>query len=1055
MLQTFITRPILSAVIAIIIVLLGILSFVSLPIAQYPDVVPPTVTVSAFYPGASADVVQNTVSIPLEEQINGVDNMMYLTSSCSNDGSMNITVFFEVGTDPDMATVNVQNRVQRAMSQLPSDVIKYGVIVAKKSPSFLVLYGIYSTDSAYDSKFINNYCQLNIVNVLKRVPGVGDIHLFGGDNYSMRIWLDPEKMAGYNISTNDVSNAIMDQNIQCAPGQLGSSPSPNGQEMTYTIRVEGRFQDVEEFKNITIKSNNDGSMVKVKDVATVELGLRSYSTESKLNGKTASVVMVYQSPGSNALDVKERCDEQMKEIAKGFPVGIKYTIGLDTVAFVKASIDEVLITLIEAFLLVFLVVFVFLQDWRATLIPAVTVPVSLIGALAAFQIFGFSINLLTLFGLVLAIGIVVDDAIVVLEAVQEKIDTHGMTPLAATKETMKEITGAIFTITLVLTAVFLPVSFLGGTTGLMYKQFALTLSAAIVISALNAVTLSPALCVLLLRPKGVKSGIAKVFFGKFEKIFDKSLLKYTKTVGKYTNRVRKPIIMLGTATILMLLLMKFIPSGFIPSEDQGYFFINVQTPDASSLQVTDDLVAKIEKVLKNTPGVTNYVSVTGFSILSGTVDPSNAMIFVSLTPWDERKSKNLSANAIISKVQAQINKFPGGEMMVINPPAISGIGNSQGLEYHLQDKTGLGGDKIYEVAHNFIKESYNHKELAFSFISSRNNVPQYFLDVNQEKANTLGVPISQIYFTLQSYIGSFYVNDFNKFGKSYNVLIQAKPDARATPNDLEKIYVKSNTGKMVPLKTVATLTPTMGPDVLTRFNLFSSADITIFNNPLFSTGQAIEAVAQTSDKTLPFGFGYEYGGLTRQEILAGNQAPIIFLLCLIFVYLLLAAKYESWLLPFPVLLTLPFGIFGAFLFQVIVWGISALFGSGGQMLPQNNIYAQIGLIMLIGLVAKNAILIVEYARQKHEEGLDVKAAAIEGAKLRFRPILMTSFAFILGVLPLVIATGAGANSRHSLGASVMGGMLFATIFGIMAIPTLYVLFQKLENRFKRKKTKNE
>lgn len=1053
MLQTFIKRPILSAVIAIVIVLLGVLSLISLPISQYPDVVPPTITVSAFYPGASADIVQKTVAVPLEEQINGVDNMMYMTSSCANDGSMSITVYFEVGTNPDMATVNVQNRVQRAMSVLPSAVIQGGVIVAKKSPSFLVLYSLYSENPDYDSKFLNNYCELNIVNVLKRVPGVGDVHLFGGDNYSLRIWLDPQRMASMGISTQDVQNAIQDQNIQCAPGQIGQEPAPAGQEATFTISVEGRFSEVDEFEDIVVKANSDGSMVKLKDIAKVELGMQSYSTLSRMNGKTTTIVQIYQSPGSNAMAVKEQCDQSMQEIAKGFPNGIKYNIGLDTVAFVKASIEEVLKTLIEAFILVFIVVFLFLQDWRATLIPAVTVPVSLIGSLAAFQLLGFSINMMTLFGLVLAIGIVVDDAIVVLEAVQEKIDHKGMSPLEATKETMSEITGAIFTITLVLTAVFVPVSFLGGTTGQMYKQFALTLSSSILISALCAVTLSPALCVLLLKPKRETKGLLGRFFKGFEKYFEKFQNKYSRTVTQYTAKIKRPVILLITATVLMVLLMKYIPGGFLPDEDQGYFFINIESPDALSLGKTDAIVKQVETILSKTDGVQNYVAVTGFSILSGAVSTSNAMVFVSLKPWDERTSKDLAVKSIIGKVQAQMNKIPGATFLAFNAPAISGVGNAQGLEFHLQDKSGLGGSKLSEVSEDFIKETKNHKELVMTFSSLKSNVPQYYLDIDKDKAKTLGVPLSQIYLTLQSYIGSLYVNDFNKFGKSYRVVIQAEGSFRATPDDIEKIYVKSNSGNMIPLGTLASLSPVSGTDILTRFNLFSSADITIINHPLYSSGQAIEAVKEAADKSLPFGFGYEYGGLTRQEILAGNQAPFIFALCLLFVYLLLAAKYESWLLPIPILLTLPFGIFGALAFQIFLWLITTLFGGSGSMLPQFNLYAQIGMIMLIGLVAKNAILIVEFARQKHEEGLDVVQAAIEGAKLRFRPILMTSFAFILGVLPLVTATGAGAASRHSLGASVLGGMLVATMLGIVVVPTLYVIFQRLENRMKSKKHK--
>lgn len=1035
MLQTFITRPILSSVIAIIILLVGLLSMFTLPISQYPDVVPPTVTVTAYYPGASAEVVQKTTSVPLEEQINGVDKMIYMQSQCANDGSCLITVYFEVRTDPDMNTVNVQNRAQRAFNVLPQEVNQSGVIIMKKNPAILLLYTLSSNDTAYDTKFLANYCNINIVNVLKRIKGVGDVTLFGGDDYSMRIWLNPERMAGLGITAQDVENAIRDQNLESAPGQIGKNPAAPGQQVSYVVRVRGRFTEEREFNNIIIKSNPDGSFVKIKDIGRAELGLKTYDAYSRLNGKTAPAIAVYQAPGSNSLAVKQTCDNAMNELAKEFPKGISYQTALDTTAFVSASIDEVLHTLIEAFILVFIVVFIFLQDWRATLIPAITVPISLVGALAAFSFFHFSINLLTLFALVVAIGIVVDDAIVVLEAIQEKIDHHHMKPLDAAKETMKEITGAIITITLVLCAVFVPTTFLGGTTGVMYRQFAVTLIAAVLISAVLALILSPALCAIILRPTTRKKGIVGKLFNGFNTGFDKTVNGYGKLVSNFLHKPVTPVLFLVVVTVLMIFIMKVLPTGFIPTEDQGYFFINASTPKAASLEQTDKVMRQVEKILAGTKGIKYYLIVPGYSILDNSVNTTNAMAFINLVPWDERDQ---SSDEIIASVQARMSKIPGGIALAFNPPAIPGLGKTGGLEFQLEDKTGSGTAKLAQVTGAFVAEARNHKEFTSVFTSIRMDVPQFFIDLDNEKAKKMGVSVSDIYGALQAMFGSYYVNDFNKFGKSYRVIIQAEDKFRANPEDLAKIYVRNDKGGMVPLGTLLSIRPVQGPDIVKRFNLFGASDMTANISPGFSTGQGIDALKQVAAKTLPYGFGYEYSGMTREELISGGQAPFIFAMCFVFVYLLLCAQYESWLLPLPILLAMPFGIFGAFGFQ---W-IRGL---------QNNIFAQIGLIMLIGLVAKNAILIVEFAKQKYESGMDMFEATIAGAKLRFRPILMTSFAFILGVVPLVIAAGAGANSRHALGTSVFGGMLVATCCGVLVVPTLYVLFEKLEQKLFRKK----
>ncbi|MBL6949720.1 MAG: multidrug efflux RND transporter permease subunit [Bacteroidales bacterium] len=1038
MLQQFIQRPVLSFVIAILITLLGILSLMVLPISQYPDVVPPTVQVTAVYPGASAEVVQKTVAVPLEEQINGVDNMMYMTSQCANDGSCVITVYFEVGTDPDMATVNTQNRAQRAFNVLPAEVKQGGVITMKRNPSILMLYPLTSTDTAYNFEFLSNYAEINIINVLKRINGVGDASLLGGDNYSMRIWLNPERMAGFSITTDDVSNAIRDQNLEAAAGAIGKNPAAPGQELSYIIRAEGRLKTVDEFSNIIIKTKSDGSIVRMDDIARVELGLMTYDVRTRYNQKPAPFIAVYQAPGSNATKVRADCNAALEKLASHFPPGLEYEVGLDTVEFVDASIEEVLKTLTEAFILVFIVVFVFLQDWRATLIPAVTVPVSLIGALAAFSLFGFSINMLTLFALVLAIGIVVDDAIVVLEAVQEKIDEKGMSPLEATKETMHEIAPAIFTITLVLSAVFVPVSFLGGTTGQMYKQFALTLTSSIIISGLLALTLSPAMCVLLLKPKPERKGLIGKFFNGFDKGFGATTRKYMAIVDNFLRHVSRPIIFLGIVTIMMVFVMKYLPTGFLPEEDQGYFFINVMTPKGVSLEKTNHVMKKIEDILTDVPGVQSYSAVPGYSILDGIVNNTSGAVFVKLFPWKDRKKKSLHVESIIANVQVKLNGIQDGICMAFNAPAISGLGTTGGLEFQLEDQAGSGLDKLSEVTTAFAITASQNKKLSNVYTGFRLDIPQYFLTVNKEKAKTMGVPISEIYGALQAQFGSLYVNDFNEFGKSYRVIIQADAIYRSNPEDINYIYVRSTRGDMIPLATLIHMELIEGPDVVRRFNLYSSASFTIAPAQGYSSGQAITAVAKVAKETLPFGFGYEYSGLTRQELIAGNEAPFVFALCFVFVYLLLAAKYESWFLPLPILMALPFGILGAF-------GLQWIRGL------QNNLYAQIGLIMLIGLVAKNAILIVEFARQKHQEGMDLIKASEAAAKLRFRPILMTSFAFILGVVPLVIAGGAGAASRHALGTSVFGGMLMATICGVLVIPTLYVLFQRLEDKVKGKK----
>lgn len=1029
--QFFITRPNFAFVIAILTILLGLIALPFLPIAQYPQITPPTVSVTANYPGASADIVEETVAIPLEAAINGVEDMIYISSKSSNDGSMKITVTFAVGTDSDMAAVNVQNRVSSAMSKLPEEVAKQGVITKKQSTDMLLIVNIYSPNKTFDAIALSNYTSIHVRDALARVPGVGSADILGALDYGMRIWLKPDRMSSLGITTTDIANAVGEQNIQVPAGQIGQAPSPASQRYQYTVKTQGRLSDVTEFENIIVRAKSDGSVVRIKDIANVELGSQTYTAFGQLNGAPSTVLAIYQLPGSNALNVADDIKKALAEVAKSFPEDMTYGILYDTTRFVQASIDEVLTTLVEAVILVLIVVFIFLGNWRSTLIPLLTIPVSLIGTLAILLAFGFSLNTIVLFGLILAIGLVVDDAIVVVENVQRLME-EGMDAKSATVQAMKEITGPVIATTLVLFAVFVPVGFLPGITGQLYLQFAMAISVAVGLSAINALTLSPALCATFLKlEKEPETGILGYFNRKFNQFRD----FYIQLVEWVVRRKGAAFIILGVIGFLTVGLFKIIPTGFVPGEDQGAFMIDISLPDAASLNRTGDVLTQVEKILLNTPGITDVLSVAGYSMISGTIAPNTALVIPVLEDWDQRKDKSLRVGAIIRKVQAQLFALPEANIIAFNLPAIPGLGTTGGFEFILQDMVGKTPQELAQAMRGLILEANQDPVLTKVFSNFRAEVPQLYLNFDRHKAKTLGVPITDVFATLQTQLGSLYVNDFNKYGRVYRVMMQAESEYRDDARDIGKLFVRNGAGDMVPLSTLTSVQDITGTDTITRYNLFRSASINGEAKSEYSSGQAIESMETLASNNLPEGMGYEWTGMSLQEIEAGSKAPIIFSLALIFVYLFLVAQYESWLIPIPVLLSVPVAIFGALLATKL----------GGL---QNNIYTQIGFVMLIGLSAKNAILIVEFAKHLHEQGKPIVEAAIMAAKMRFRAVMMTAFAFILGVVPLVIAQGAGAASRHSLGTAVFGGMLAATLIGVILIPAFYIATEKLRARLR-------
>lgn len=1029
MFKIFIKRPVLSTVISVIIVILGILGLVELPISQYPDIAPPTVNVSASYTGANADVVLKSIVIPLEEQINGVENMTYMTSSATNDGNASIKIFFKVGTNPDLAAVNVQNRVSRATSLLPVEVTQAGVTVTKSQSSNLLIFSLYSEDKAYDQTFLQNYAKINLVPQIQRVVGVGDVTVFGAKDYSMRIWLRPDIMQQYKLIPSDISAALAEQNIEAAPGKFGEN---GDQAFQYVIKYKGRLTSQKEFGEIIVKSVGNGQMLRLKDVAKVELGSLSYASTIKTNGVESAAMAISQTPGSNARDVINNSKKLIEEAAKSFPKGVKYTILVDVNENLDASIEKVIHTLIEAFILVFIVVFIFLQDFRSTLIPAIAVPVAIVGTFFFLSLFGFTINLLTLFAMVLAIGIVVDDAIVVVEAVHAKLDHGYKSSKKATIDAMDEISGAIISITLVMAAVFIPVTFINGSTGVFYKQFGITLAVAIILSAVNALTLSPALCALLLKPHADdhkhKSYLQR-FYTSFNVAFDNVTNRYKRSVSFLS--VKKWIVLAAIliASAGLFYMMKTTPSAFVPSEDQGTVFANISLPPSASMERSDVIAKQVDSIAKTIPGVKNTLRIVGQNFTAG-AGSAYSMVIVKLVPWDERE---LSVNDVIGQLFAKTSGIREANIFFISPPTIQGFGQSGGFEFQLQDKGGHSTAEFYKVNTDFLEKLSKRREIQYATTPFNPGFPQYMMEINLAKAKDAGVAVNSILSTMQGYYGGLYASNFNKFGKQYRVMIQASPEFRTNTEGLNKIFVRNSAGTMAPITEFVKMTRVFGPESISRFNLFTSISITGAPNPGFSSGDAIKAIQEVAAENLPAGYGYEFSGLTREELASGSETIFIFILCLVFVYFLLSAQYESYILPFAVLFSIPFGLAGAYLFSII-------------FKLNSNIYLQISLIMLIGLLAKNGILIVEFALDRRRKGLPIVQAAIEGAVARLRPILMTSFAFILGLVPLMFATGAGAVGNKSIGTGAVGGMLIGTILGVFVIPVLFIIFQTLQEK---------
>ncbi|MBO9586418.1 MAG: efflux RND transporter permease subunit [Flavobacterium sp.] len=1029
MFKKFIQRPVLSTVISVIIVILGVLGLIELPISQYPDIAPPTVNVAASYTGANADVVLKSIVIPLEEQINGVENMTYMTSTATNDGNASIKIFFKVGTNPDLAAVNVQNRVSRATSLLPVEVTQAGVTVTKSQSSNLLIFSLYSEDKAYDQTFLQNYAKINLVPQIQRVVGVGDVTVFGAKDYSMRIWLKPDVMQQYKLIPSDISAALAEQNIEAAPGKFGEN---GDQAFQYVIKYKGRLTTAQEFEDIVIKSVGNGQMLRLRDVAKVELGSLSYASTIKTNGVESAAMAISQTPGSNARDVINNSKKLIDEAAKNFPKGVKYTTLVDVNENLDASIEKVIHTLVEAFILVFIVVFIFLQDFRSTLIPAIAVPVAIVGTFFFLNLFGFTINLLTLFAMVLAIGIVVDDAIVVVEAVHAKLDHGYKSAKKATIHAMDEISGAIISITLVMAAVFIPVTFIGGSTGVFYKQFGITLAVAIILSAVNALTLSPALCALLLKPHADdhkhKSYLQR-FYTSFNVAFDNVTARYKRSVSFLSAKkwiALAAIVIAGAALVYM---MKTTPSAFVPSEDQGTVFANISLPPSASMERSDVIAKRVDSIAKTIPGVKNTLRIVGQNFTAG-AGSAYSMVIVKLLPWDQRE---LSVDDVIGQLFAKTSGIREANIFFISPPTIQGFGQSGGFEFQLQDKGGHTTSEFYKVNNEFLAKLSERPEIQYATTPFNPGFPQYMMDINLAKAKDAGVSVNTILSTMQGYYGGLYASNFNKFGKQYRVMIQASPEFRTNTQGLNKIFVRNSAGNMAPITEFVKMTRVFGPESISRFNLFTSISITGAPKPGYSSGDAIKAIQEVAAENLPAGYGYEFSGLTREELASGSETIFIFILCLVFVYFLLSAQYESYILPFAVLFSIPFGLAGAYLFSII-------------FKLNSNIYLQISLIMLIGLLAKNGILIVEFALDRRRKGLPILQAAIDGAVARLRPILMTSFAFILGLVPLMFATGAGAVGNRSIGTGAVGGMLIGTILGVFVIPVLFIIFQTLQEK---------
>ncbi len=1033
----FIDRPIFAGVLSLLIFLGGLISVGKLPISEYPDVIPPSIVVRANYPGANPKVIAETVATPIEEQINGIEGLLYMSSQATTDGLMTLTVTFKLGTDPDKAQQLVQNRVARAEARLPEEVRRLGVVTVKSSAEVNSVVHLISPNGRYDMAYLRNYALLNVKDRLARVPGVGDVQLFGSGDYSMRVWLDPQKVAERGLSASSVLAAIREQNVQAAAGVVGASPGLQGIDVQMSVNAQGRLQNEEEFGDIIVKTERDGAVTRLKDISRIELGSADYALRSMLNNKDAVAVLMFPAPGSNAIAISDGVHEVMEEIKKSFPDDMTYEVVYDPTRFVRSSIESVITTLFEAIALVVLVVILFLQTWRASIIPLLAVPVAVVGTFAVMNIFGFSINALSLFGLVLAIGIVVDDAIVVVENVERNIEA-GLTPLEATYKAMREVTGPIIAIALVLVAVFVPLAFISGLTGQFYKQFALTIAMSTVISAINSLTLSPALAALLLRkhdaPKDwLTRGMDKVFgrgFALFNKAFRRGSDAYGNGVKTVVNRKAIVFIVYLVLAAATVGLFKLVPSGFVPAQDKQYLIGFAQLPDGATLDRTEDVMRRMGDIVLKQPGVAHAVQFPGLSINGFTNSSNSGIVFVPLKDFVDRKGPGMTANEIAAKLNQDFGQIQDAFIAIFPPPPVQGLGTTGGFKLMLEDRASLGYDAMDAALKAFMEKAYKTPELTGLFSSYQVNVPQLFADIDRTKARQLNVPITDVFETMQIYLGSAYANDFNKFGRTYTVRVQADAAHRARAEDIGSLKVRSTTGEMVPLSALMKVTPTFGPERAMRYNGFLAADVNGGAAPGYSTGQAQDAVARIAAETLPKGITYEWTDLTYQEIIAGNSAALVFPIAILLVFLVLAAQYESLTLPMSIVMIVPMGLFAA------MFGVWLSHGD-------NNVFTQIGLIVLVGLSAKNAILIVEFARELEFEGFTPVQAAIEASRLRLRPILMTSMAFIMGVLPLVLAHGAGAEMRSAMGIAVFSGMIGVTAFGLFLTPVFYVALRKL------------
>jgi len=1036
MARFFIFRPVFAIVTAIVLTLAGIIAGLGLPIAQYPQITLPTIRVSAIYPGASAEVVEQALAQPIEEQVNGVEGMLYMSSRSAGNGGYNLDITFGLGTDADIAAVQVQNRASQANARLPSEAISAGITTKKQTPDVLMYVALVSPNGTYDELFLSNYATINIVEAIKRIKGVGNVSLFGAE-FGMRLWLRPDRMASLGVTPHDVYRAIQEQNAQAPAGQVGQMPAPKTQQFQYGIEVRGRLAEVSEFEEVIVRAKPDGSFVRLRDIARVELGAKDYVFQSRLNGQPAAAFSVNLTPDASAIETADLINAELKRLSTSFPADMRYDMVLDNTVFVKASLEEVKHTFIEALVLVLVVVFLFLQSGRATVIPMLAVPVSLVGTFAAFTLLGFTINTLTLFGMVLAIGIVVDDAIVVVEAVEHHMEHSGLNARDATLRAMEEVSGPVVAIALILAAVFVPVAFLGGISGVMYKQFAITVAVSTGLSAFVALSLTPALCALMLKPKDKEKqgkSLAGRFFSAFNRVFDRITAGYGRKVQAMIRRSLLSLALLGILIFAAFGLMSRVPGGFVPAEDQGYFLGSVQLPAAASLNRTQAVTEKVDAILKGYEAVDKRLIINGYNILNGAPQSDSALFVTTLKPWSERAGDSLKTVLLGTYMQGV--KLPDAVVLAFNPPPIPGLGATGGFSFKLQDRSGGTPQDLAKVADDFMAVARQRPEIGSIYSKFDPRTPAFRLSVDREKAKKLGVPVSDITNALQTFLGGLNINDFSRFGRTYKVTMQAEPEYRSDIQGVGLFHVRNGDNQMIPLSTFVTPMPISAPSVMERYNLYRTAELGGNPGPGYSSGDAIRAMEEVAASALPSGYGFEWSGISRQEKESAGKAPVVFGLAILFVFLFLAALYESWAVPFAVLFAVPLGVFGAML---------GLWATG----LSNNIYAQIGLILLIGLAAKNAILIVEFAKMKRDEGLDATSAAIEAAKLRLRPIIMTSFAFILGVVPLILAAGAGAAARVSMGITVFSGMLAATFLAIFMVPVLFVAVDRLVKRFSK------